>query len=178
MDACAAGVIDGAVVLVISNHSDAPVLERAARMGAVTQHLSSWTHGEALDGAIREALAAAGVELVVLAGYVKKVGPQTLEAFRERIINVHPGPLPKYGGRGLYGEAVHRAVLAAGEAVSGATVHMVDADYDHGRVIATREVPVLPDDDAASLAARVLACEHELLPETIARIARGELALE
>jgi phosphoribosylglycinamide formyltransferase-1 len=94
------------------------------------------------------------VYLVILAGYLRKVGPRTLAAFEWRMLNTHPAPLPRFGGRGMYGTRVDRAVLAAGVDASAATIHLVDADYDTGLVLADRPVPVLPGDDIASLQAR------------------------
>ncbi|GGP13527.1 hypothetical protein LDL08_33825 [Nonomuraea glycinis] len=106
-------------------------------------------------------------DVVVTAGYMKKLGPATLTAYDQRIFNIHPALLPKYGGRGMYGLHVHRAVLAAGEMISGASVHLVTAEYDEGPIVARREVPVFPGDDPESLAERVLAAEHILLPSAI-----------
>ena len=106
------------------------------------------------------------------------LGPRTLDAYRNRILNVHPALLPKFGGPGMYGERVHEAVLASGDRVSGVTVHLVDEEYDHGPVVAQTQVPVLPDDTPGTLAAKVLEQEHILYPETIQRIATGEIDLD
>jgi len=118
-----------------------------------------------------------GVDLVLLAGYMKKLGSVTLSTFQGRVLNIHPALLPKFGGAGMYGLRVHEAVIEAGEATTGVTVHLVDDEYDHGRAIAQREVAVLQGDSAESLSKRVLALEHELYVETLAAIARGELTL-
>ena len=118
-----------------------------------------------------------GVEVVALAGYMKKLGPRTLGAYRNRVLNVHPALLPKFGGWGMYGDRVHAAVLASGDRVSGVSVHLVDEEYDRGPVISQVEVPVLPDDTPETLAARVLAQEHTLYPKTLQRIASGEIDL-
>lgn len=106
------------------------------------------------------------VDLVVLAGYLRKIGPRTLEGFSGRIINTHPAPLPRFGGKGMYGEHVHRAVLESGATESAATVHLVDPEYDTGRVIAERSVPIHDDDDVPRLRERVRRAERELLIET------------
>ncbi len=103
---------------------------------------------------------------------MKLVPHEVVRAFHGRIINIHPALLPKYGGPGFYGMRVHEAVIAAGEKQSGATVHFVDAEYDHGSVLMQREVPVLPDDTPETLRDRVLAVEHELLPAAIAKFAK------
>ena len=118
------------------------------------------------------------VDWIVLAGYLKRVPAEVVRRYRGRILNVHPALLPRHGGKGMYGERVHRAVLAAGESRSGASVHLVDEEYDRGPVVAQREVPVLPDDTPTSLAARVLEVEHRLLPEVVVAVAEGRLRVE
>jgi phosphoribosylglycinamide formyltransferase-1 len=165
LDAVADGRIAADAALVISNNSGAGVLDVAAGHGVPTAHLSSVTHPDpaSLDAAVLAALDAAGTDLVVLAGYMKKLGPQVLTAYDRRVVNVHPALLPAYGGRGMYGDRVHAAVLADGAAASGATVHLVTAGYDEGPVLAQVEVPVEPGDDVASLRARVQAAEKRLL---------------
>lgn len=177
--ACQSGAVAAQPVIVIGNNSDAYALERARRAGIPTSHLSSRTHPDpdALDRAIADTLAEHGVELVALAGYMKRLGPVVLDRWRGRIINVHPSLLPKFGGQGMYGARVHEAVLASGDTVSGVTIHLVTEEYDQGPAIAQRQVPVLPDDTPASLAERVLHEEHTLYVETIGRIASGQIAL-
>ena len=113
------------------------------------------------------------IDLVVLAGYLKLVPPEVVERFRGRIINVHPALLPEFGGPGMYGSRVHRAVLAAGRTESGATVHLVDEEYDRGAILAQGRVPVLADDTPERLAARVLEVEHRLLPAVVIASARA-----
>jgi phosphoribosylglycinamide formyltransferase-1 len=115
-----------------------------------------------------------GADLVVMAGFLHLV--EIPADFTGRVINIHPALLPAFGGQGFHGMHVHRAVLARGCTVSGCTVHLVDNEYDHGRVLLQRTVPVLPDDTAESLAARVFAAECVALPEAINRIAAGPLA--
>jgi phosphoribosylglycinamide formyltransferase-1 len=117
------------------------------------------------------------VNLVILSGYMKKVGPKTLDAFRGRILNVHPALLPKYGGNGMYGHNVHAAVLAAGETETGVTIHLVDEEYDHGRIIGQAVVPVLKTDTVDSLAARVLEREKTFFVEVLQRISESGLDL-
>lgn len=173
LDACGEPAFPWELVLVISNNAESGALRRAKAAGVPARHLSSRTHEapEALDGAICDALCDARVDLVLLAGYMKKLGPVTLAAFRDRIINTHPALLPKFGGQGMYGLHVHRAVLTAGERVTGASVHVVDAAYDTGPVIGQVEVPVERDDTPESLAARVQARERELVVRVLAQIA-------
>lgn len=153
------------VRLVMSNNSGSGALERAREHGVPTLHLSGRTHPvpEDLDAAMAEALTAAGVDLVVLAGYMKKLGPRVLAAWEGRIVNTHPSLLPAFGGVGMYGDRVHAAVLAAGESVTGASVHVVTAEYDEGPVLAQLRVRVEPGDDVTSLRARVQEAEKDLL---------------
>ncbi|MDR7168826.1 phosphoribosylglycinamide formyltransferase-1 [Nocardia kruczakiae] len=164
------------IAVVIGNNSDAVGLAYARENRIPTRHLSGATHPDpdALDEAIRAALAEHTTDWVVTAGYMKKLGPRTRRHFDSRILNIHPAPLPRFGGAGMFGQRVHDAVLASGVAVTGPTVHLVDADYDTGRVLAHREVPVLADDTVETLAARVLEAEHVVLPLVVRRIAAGE----
>jgi phosphoribosylglycinamide formyltransferase-1 len=165
--------------VVISNNSDAGALQHARTFGVPGLHLSSHTHPDpaVLDAAILAGLNAHGVTLVVLAGYMRKLGPRVLEAYRGRILNIHPALLPAHGGQGMYGMNVHRAVIAAGERESGCTVHLVTEEYDQGPVLAQARVPVLPGDTAEALQARVLEQEHRLYAETLRRIAVGDIGL-
>ena len=131
--------------------------------------MSSKTHpdGTALDVTICDALENSQTDLVVLAGYMKKLGPRVLSRFENRIINVHPSLLPKHGGKGLYGTRVHEAVIAAGEKVSGATVHFVNAEYDKGDILRQESIELVEDETADSLSQRVHKIEYRLLLETI-----------
>ena len=169
LDACAAGALPAQVVLVIGNNRDALALRRAGRAGVRWQHISGATHPnpEALDRAIAEALQAAEADWVLLAGYMKKLGPKTLGAFPGRILNTHPALLPKHGGQGFYGRRVHQAVIDAGERESGATVHLVEQEYDTGPIIAQARVPVQPNDAVEALEERVKSAERELLVNTL-----------
>ncbi|HET9581525.1 MAG TPA: bifunctional phosphoribosylaminoimidazolecarboxamide formyltransferase/IMP cyclohydrolase [Gemmatimonadota bacterium] len=115
------------------------------------------------------------IDWIVLAGYLRKVPASVVQAYRNRILNIHPALLPRYGGEGMYGERVHRAVLEAGDPESGATVHLVDEEYDRGPIVAQRKVPVEPGDTPERLAERVLAVEHELLPSVVAAAAEGRI---
>jgi phosphoribosylglycinamide formyltransferase-1 len=180
LDACAAGEITARVVTVISNNSDSGALRRARAAAVEAVHVSSKTHPApgALDGAIIAALTAQQVDVVMLAGYMKKLGPALLERYRGRILNTHPALLPKFGGHGMYGMHVHEAVLRAGETESGPSVHLVDAEYDTGRVLAQAQVPVEADDTPDTLAQRVQAAERRLLVAVLGQIAQGQYALE
>jgi phosphoribosylglycinamide formyltransferase 1 len=179
IDGCAEGRINGRVVAVVSNNSGCGALRRAAAAGIETFHLSSTTHssGDSLDTAICDALQRARADVIFLAGYMKRLGPRTLAAFPARILNTHPALLPKFGGQGMFGDRVFEAVLADGESESGASVHLVDAEYDAGAVVRQQRVRVLPGDTVESLKARVQACEREVVVNTLAAIASGELVL-
>ena len=154
------------VVRVVTNRADAGALERARQAGVPTTVLRDPADAAELLVALADA------DLVVLAGYLRLVPQAAVARFRHRLINIHPALLPAFGGPGMYGRRVHEAVLASGAAVSGATVHYVDEQYDRGPIIAQRRVPVRPDDTPDTLAARVLAAEHELLPEVVIDLAR------
>ena len=169
------GSLSADIIVVISNNSDAKALDRTRNHGIEALHVSSVTEGsdEGADKRIAEEMRSRGVDLVVLAGYMKKIGQELLKAFDGRIINIHPALLPKFGGKNMYGIRVHEAVIAGGEKESGPTVHIVDGRYDHGRILAQEKVPVLPDDTPDTLQKRVLVKEHEILPDTIQKIAEG-----
>lgn len=166
----------GDVVIVASNRPDAGALGRATLAGIATAVLRS---PHAPDGAaLDDVLAQHEAGLVALAGYMRLVPAAVARAYRGRMLNVHPALLPEYGGDGMYGARVHRAVLHAGASLSGPTVHFVDEVYDHGAVIAQWPVPVLPTDDDRALAARVLRAEHLLYPRVVQAVAAGEVRLE
>ncbi|WP_424951830.1 phosphoribosylglycinamide formyltransferase [Deinococcus sp.] len=163
--AMATGELDAEAVLCVSNNSGAPALGHARAAGLATLHLSGRHVPDParLDAAMLLALQEAGTDVLVLSGYMKALGPQVVGHFAGRLVNVHPSLLPKHGGRGMYGDRVHAAVLAAGESESGATVHQVVAGIDEGPVLAQRRVPVLPGDTPDTLRARVMAVEGPLL---------------
>jgi phosphoribosylglycinamide formyltransferase-1 len=169
IDACEAGSVNAKVVVAISNNSQSIGLERARTADIPAFHLSSKTHPKVteLDDAILEILLAHEVDLVVTAGYMKKLGEKTLHQYQRRIINVHPSLLPKYGGKGMFGMKVHRAVLDSADTETGITVHYLDGNYDTGEIISQLRLPVKPGDTPESLAARVLPQEHKLLVDTL-----------
>lgn len=179
IDACKSGRLNATPVVVISNNSDSMALDRANREHVPAFHLSARLFMEAdeLDQHIAETLMQHGAELVILAGYMKKLGPRTLAAYAGRVINVHPALLPKFGGKGMFGDNIHRAVLDAGESETGVTIHIVDEKYDSGPVLAQQKVKVESGDTVETLAARVLAVEHELFVDTIGAILQGKIKL-
>jgi phosphoribosylglycinamide formyltransferase 1 len=154
------------VARVVASGAGAGALERAQRAGVPTVVLT-----DPEDPA--EVVTATGdARLVVLAGYMKRIPPAAVAQLRWRVINIHPALLPAFGGPGMYGRRVHEAVLASGVALSGATVHYVDEEYDRGPIIAQWPVPVRPDDTPDTLGARVLEVEHRLLPQVVVELAR------
>ena len=160
-------------VLVISNRPGVRALEVAAAHDVPTRVLRRGDHGgdaSARDSAIGAAFEQARVELVLLAGYDQLLRPAYFAAYSGRTINIHPSLLPAHGGAGMMGTAVHRSVLAAGDAESGVTIHEVTQDLDDGPILVQSRVAVLPGDDAETLAARVLVEEHRLLVATLAQI--------
>jgi formyltetrahydrofolate-dependent phosphoribosylglycinamide formyltransferase len=169
IDAARDGRIPGEAALVVSTSPGAPALERAAAAGVPTRLIPAedFATQEDLDQALAEAFEEAGVDLVCLAGYMRLLSPVFLQRFEGRILNIHPGLLPAFGGKGFYGRRVHEAVLASGVKVSGATVHFVDEEYDHGPILLQREVPVRPEDTVETLAGRVLEAEHQVYPEAV-----------
>ena len=166
------------VRLVVSNNSDAGALQLARARGIRALHISSRTHPDPAERAraLLAALSEERIDLIVLAGYMQKLPPEVVRRFPRRILNIHPALLPRHGGKGMYGLAVHQAVLRAGDAESGVTVHFADEDYDHGPVAAQARVPVLPGDTPERLAARVLEAEHDLYWRVVDDIANGRLA--
>ncbi len=169
IDACESGVLRAEIGLVISNNSNSGALKRGRRHGVPGRHLSRKTHRDdaGVDLAMVDALSKADIDLVVLVGYMRLVGPKVLQHFRGRIINCHPALLPKYGGQGFYGHHVHQAVIASGDKQTGSTIHYVDEVYDQGPIIRQNRVAVLDGDTPESLEARVKAAEHDLLVAAI-----------
>lgn len=173
IDAVNSGKLDAKIVLVLSNISDAFGLERARREGIPTAIISR-ADFDSRDRFIEKflgTLSLHGANFIALAGYLRMIPPEVIEEFHGRIVNIHPGPLPEFGGKGMFGIHVHEAVLAAERKTTCVTVHHVTKGYDEGSTIATREAPVLPNDTPQSLQARVLEIEHEFYPEVLERLA-------
>jgi phosphoribosylglycinamide formyltransferase-1 len=168
LDACGAAS-PARIVLVASDRGEARALARARAAGVATHCIADPHDGPALV----DVLAQHTVQLVVLAGYLKLVPADVVAAFSGRMINIHPALLPAFGGHGMYGKRVHQAVLASGATLTGATVHLVNAEYDRGPIVAQWPVPVRPGDTPESLAARVLEVEHRLLPAVVLAAARA-----
>jgi phosphoribosylglycinamide formyltransferase 1 len=170
IDACKGGKLAARIEVVISNNSDAYALERARIAHIAAIHISKNNHPVNDDYvfALESTLSKYKVDLIVLAGYMKLLPSEIVKKHSGRIINIHPALLPKYGGPGMYGMNVHRAVLASGDKFGGATVHIVDEKYDHGPILIQRHVYINKNDTPESLAARVLTIEHQILPLAVA----------
>jgi len=179
IDNCNTEKLNAEPVVVISNNADAGALEYAHEAGIPAFHLSNKTYKDdsVLDEEITNTLKSHKVDWVILAGYMKKIGPGLLEEFKGKIFNIHPSLLPKHGGQGMYGLHVHEAVLASGESETGVTIHMVDGEYDQGRILAQRSISVEENDTPELLAARVLKLEHELYSETLQGVIEGRVRL-
>ncbi|MWC27661.1 phosphoribosylglycinamide formyltransferase [Paenibacillus sp. MMS18-CY102] len=173
------GRLAAAPAVVISNNSGSTALAHARNEGVPAYHMSAKTNPDPadLDSRILQVLEKNGVNLVILAGYMKKIGPNTLNAFNGRILNIHPSLLPRHGGHGMYGQAVHQSVLQSGDTETGVTIHLVNEEYDQGAIVSQFLVPVLPTDTAETLSARVLEQEHLSYVETINRIANRMIDL-
>jgi phosphoribosylglycinamide formyltransferase-1 len=163
--------------LVVSNRKAAPALAFAREHGIATRCIPTTADPAGADERLAAALGEARADLVILSGYLRKLGPATLAAFGGRILNIHPALLPSYGGEGMYGRRVHDAVVAAGERETGATVHLVDDEYDHGAIVAQVRLAIAPGETAESVERRVMAAEPKLFVETLQGLASGSLKL-
>lgn len=167
------GELSARIRFVGSNKSDTQGLQTAKEMGipTVVFNRSEFEDGERFADFMLEKLGEFEIDLIALAGYLRKIPSRVVNRYRQRIVNVHPALLPKYGGKGMYGMNVHRLVIESGDAETGVTVHYVDDIYDNGKIIAQRKVPVNPGDTPEKLAARVLKVEHQFYPEVLQEIA-------
>jgi phosphoribosylglycinamide formyltransferase-1 len=176
IDAAKAGSLAAEIALVVSSNPEAYGLTRAKvqRIDTFVFVKKSYPTPNEADKALMEHLKSHKVDYIALAGYLKMIPTVVLRAYPDRVVNIHPALLPKYGGKGMYGHFVHEAVIANGETESGPTVHLVDEIYDHGKILEQARVDVLPDDTPETLAARVLDKEHELYPVALNKLIKGE----
>jgi phosphoribosylglycinamide formyltransferase 1 len=178
IEACRRGEVPGEVVRAVSTTPGAPALERARALGVSALHLDpEQATTEELDARLIAAFREVDADTIALAGFMRKVGPTFLRAFSGRVLNIHAALLPCFGGQGFYGRRVHEAVIESGARFSGATVHFVDEEYDHGPIILQAVVPVEDDDTAETLAARVLEQEHRIYPQALRLLAEGRLEI-
>lgn len=180
LDACADGRVRGQVALVVSNKADAGAVRRAQRVGveALVCPQNEHPSPDEYNAFLAQECKKRGIDLICLAGFMLKITKPLIQAYNGRILNVHPALLPAFGGQGMYGRKVHEATIAAGVKVSGATIHVVDEEYDHGPVVLQATVPVLATDTPGTLAARVLAQEHWIYPRAVALFAEGRAKVE
>lgn len=177
IDNIEAGKLNAEIKAVISNNSKAFCLERARKHNIAAIHLSHkmFNTTDEFNEKLLSVLKENGADLVILAGYMKILSPKVIRAYRNKILNIHPGLLPQFGGKGMYGIHVHEAVLKSGMKVSGVTVHIVDEIYDHGAIVLQKCVPIEDDDTPESLAERVLKVEHQLYSEAIQLFAEDKI---
>lgn len=179
IDASHDGRLAGQIVWVVSSKEEVYGLTRAANAGieSAVVKMKDFDSPQAAGEFLVQNLRQRQVEFVALAGFLKMLPVEVLRAFPHRLVNIHPALLPQYGGKGMYGRKVHEAVIAAGDKQSGATVHLVDEVYDHGKILEQVFVPVLPTDTPDTLAARVLEAEHRLYPLALNKLIKGEYIL-
>ena len=172
VDACISNLIKADPVVLISNNSSSGAMTRARQMNIPFHHLSSGTHPnfEDLDKAITKTLKKYSVDLVLLTGYMKKIGSYTIDNFKNRIINSHPSLLPKHGGTGMYGREIHKKVLESGDITTGATIHFVESNYDSGQIIQQIKIPVSSSDSIDTLEEKVKFQEKRLYIDSISKI--------
>ena len=171
------GKLCAELCVVISNNHNSGAIEKAKNENIPHYVVNEKTHSDKVTQEIIRIFKSHNVDTVVLAGYMKLISQSLIETFNNRVLNIHPALLPKFGGKGMYGMNVHKAVIDAKETTTGATIHLVNSNYDEGKILAQAEVPVLPDDTPETLAERVLKAEHKLYSATLIKISNGEIIL-
>lgn len=175
------GYLNAVPKVIISNNPDAGVLKIAKANDIPNYCLNAKNYSEkynSLDEAILETLKTHEVNLIVLAGYMKKISPAIVDTYKNRILNIHPALLPKYGGQGMYGEFVHQAVLKSDDTETGATIHLATPEYDKGRILSQCKIPRYKNDTAETLSQRVLKFEHTLYSQVLKDIELGLINLD
>jgi phosphoribosylglycinamide formyltransferase-1 len=180
LDAIDSGLLAARICLLISNNSKAGALEIARDRGIPAIHISHamFTSEDDFAESLLKTLNGHHTELIALAGYMKKMPDSVIRHYRNRILNIHPALLPSFGGKGMYGRHVHEAVIASGQKISGATVHLVNEEYDRGPVIMQKKIEVDAGDTAESLAVKVLKVEHEIYPLALKAFIEGRVKVE
>lgn len=153
------------VVLFLTNNEDAGIIKRGKRLGIPTLIIDKKSFSQ--SSAVLDMLQGLAIDLIVLGGFLWLIPERLIGAFPDRIINIHPALLPKYGGKGMYGHHVHEAVVAKKEKESGITIHLVNEQYDEGRILFQKSMPILPSDSPEEVAAKVLKIEHEYFPKVV-----------
>lgn len=179
ISAIESGRLNCDVAFVLSNNSDAGALEIAKKKNIPALHLSEKKYyKENFEASLIDLLNQFKPDLIVLAGYMKLVPKGVIEIYKNRIINIHPALLPKYGGKGMYGMNIHRAVFEAGEKESGVTVHLVNEKYDEGKILYQERVDISDCHSAEEIAEKILKVEHRVYPEVIQKIIEGKILLD
>jgi len=174
--ACLDGTLMATPSLLISNNSNSNALTWA-KDSNVKSFVINTANTQDTDQAIADLLADHGIDIVIFSGYMKLVGSKTIAAAHGALLNTHPALLPKYGGKGMYGRHVHEAVHQNGDRETGITIHLVDGEYDTGRIIAQKKIPIPPGSDAAAIEDMVKAAEPDFYIETLQKILSGDLSL-
>jgi phosphoribosylglycinamide formyltransferase 1 len=170
------GDIDAHLNLIVSNRADSPALAFGRELGVQSAAIADTASGSDEEATrILELLERTETDFIALAGYMRMIPPQVVRDYRNSIANIHPALLPSFGGKGMYGRRVHEAVLASGAKVSGATVHLVNEEYDRGPIVMQQCVPVLDNDTPDTLAARVLEVEHSMYPRALQLLITGRV---
>lgn len=179
VDGCKKGTINGKVSVVVSNNSNSLVLERAKNEGIDHYCINNklYPNPDELDNQILKKLSSHNIELIFLAGYLKKIGEPILRQYKNRIFNIHPALLPKFGGKGMYGINVHKAVIESKEKFTGITIHRVNEEYDNGEIVAQTNIKVEEGDTPEILAIKILEREHIFLVEVVNQIVSGNIKL-
>ncbi len=180
LDEIESGSLDAEVNICISDRDDAGALDRAQSHGVPTAVVppQSFSSAATFSDELLAHLEKHDVNFVTLAGYLRKIPAPVVQAYEHRIVNIHPALLPAFGGKGMYGMNVHRAVVEYGVRWTGVTVHLVDKEYDHGPVVLQQPVPVLPEDTPETVADRVLEVEHQLYPEALRLFAQDRISID
>lgn len=170
-------IIDSKVVVVISNNSGSEALQTARKNKIPAIHLSAklFQSQSEFDSALLELLRKCKIDLVCLAGYLKKLSPRVVKSYKNKIINIHPALLPAFGGDGMFGVKVHQSVIDSGNKISGVTVHFVDEEYDKGKIILQKRINIKKNEDAVSLEKRIRRIEHKIYPKAIRLIETGKV---
>jgi phosphoribosylglycinamide formyltransferase-1 len=179
-DACLAGDLIASPVLMISNNESAKAFEWAENKGLKISCINSIKYPDPteLDAAIAEKLKEQKINIVICSGYMKLIGPRTLDAVDGNILNIHPALLPKYGGKGMYGQHVHQAVKENGDDETGCTIHLVNSEYDEGKILAQKKISIDPSDSAEDIEEKVKAAEPDFYIETLKKILKGDIKLD
>jgi phosphoribosylglycinamide formyltransferase-1 len=179
IDGVEGGDIDGQIILLVCNNRDAKCIERAKKHGIEYRYIDHRGKSQSeFEIEMQMVLSKYNPDLIVMAGWLRILHAQFLEKWNGRIINIHPALLPLFGGKGMYGESVHEAVLASGMKVTGCTVHFVNSKVDGGPIILQECLQIMDDDDVKSLAARVLELEHKMLPKAVQLFAQGKIKID